>query len=76
MHIHEAVKKAMKENGLIIRTSAREPRSDIYGAVRPTNSYDACRLIVMKKGKADRACRCWNPTADDLMADDWAVIKE
>lgn len=30
----------------------------------------------MKGERIDRACRWWNPTADDLMADDWTVIKE
>ena len=76
MHIHVAVKKALEEDGLIIRASAKEPESDIYSAIRPTNSYDTCRLIVMRAGKIEGACRWWNPTADDLMADDWTIIKE
>ena len=29
MYIHEAVEKAVKENGKIIRSSARRPESDI-----------------------------------------------
>ena len=76
MYIHEAVRDAMRDNALIIRTSARETKSDIYSAIRPTNSYDTCLLVVMKGEKIDRACRWWNPTADDLIADDWTVIKE
>lgn len=76
MRIHEAVKKALEEDALIIRASAKEPESDIYSAIRPSNSYDTCRLVTMKNGKAERACRWWNPTADDLMADDWTIIKE
>lgn len=76
MYIHEAVREAMRDNALIIRTSARETKSDIYSAIRPTNSYDTCLLVVMKGERIDRACRWWNPTADDLMADDWTVIKE
>lgn len=76
MRIHEAVKKALEEDALIIRTSAKEPESDSYSAIRPTNSYDTCRLIVIREGKIERACRWWNPTADDLMADDWTIIKE
>lgn len=76
MYIHEAVREAMKDNALIIRTSARETKSDIYGAIRPTNSYDTCLLVVMKGGRIDRVCRSWNPTADDLIADDWTVVKE
>lgn len=76
MRIHEAVKKALEEDALIIRSSAKEPESDIYSAIRPTNSYDTCRLVVLENGKFKRACRWWNPTADDLMADDWTIIKE
>lgn len=76
MFIHEAVREAMRDNALIIRTSARETNSDIYSAIRPTNSHDACLAVVMKGEKIDRTCRCWNPTADDLTADDWTVIKE
>lgn len=75
MHIHEAVKKALEENALIIRTSAKEPQSDIYSAIRPSNSYDTCKLVAIKKRKVERACRWWNPTADDLMADDWTITK-
>ena len=76
MYIHEAVKEALKEDGLIIRSSAKEPESEIYSAIRPTNSYDACRVHVMREGKVEGACRWWNPTADDLIADDWTFIKE
>lgn len=77
MYIHEAVKAALGENKMIIRTSAKEPESEIYSAIRPTNSYDTC-LVVTKKCSAEvvGACRWWNPTADDLMADDWIVVKE
>ncbi|OUN68563.1 hypothetical protein B5G11_12415 [Drancourtella sp. An57] len=76
MYIHEAVREALKKNTLIIRASAKETESDTYSAIRPTNSYDTCLLLVMKGERIDRACRWWNPTADDLMADDWTVIKE
>lgn len=74
--IHEAVKKALEEDALIVRTSAMGLESDIYSAIKPTNSYDTCILIVMRKGEPKRTCRWWNPTADDLMADDWTIIKE
>lgn len=76
MYIHEAVKEAMRDNALIIRTSARETKSDIYSAIRPTNSYDTCLLVVMKGERIDRACRWWNPTADDLTADDWECLRD
>lgn len=76
MNIQEAVKEALEENGKIFRSSARKQESDIYAAITPTNSYETCLLTLMRDGKAERTSRCWNPTADDLMADDWTVIKE
>lgn len=76
MNIAEAVKKALKVNGLITRSSDKLPGADIYSAVKPTNSYATCILVVMEGGKTNGICRWWNPTADDLMADDWDVIKE
>lgn len=76
MNIQEAVKKAMEENRLIARSSARVKESDVYAAIKPSNTYDACLLVVIIEGKPERACRCWNPTADDLMADDWTVLRD
>lgn len=75
-HIHEAVEKAIKENGRIIRSSARRPESDLYSAITPTDSYDTCLITVLHNGKSRRTAGRWNPTADDLMADDWNVITE
>ena len=39
--------------------------------IKPTNGYDACRILVFVCGELDSAIRRWNPSADDLMADDW-----
>lgn len=76
MYIHEAIEKAIKENGRIIRSSARRPESDLYSVITPTNSYDTCLITVLYNGKPRRTAGRWNPTADDLMADDWDVITE
>lgn len=76
MYIHEAVKKAMKENKRIIRLSARRPESEIYSVITPTNSYNTCLITTLYNGKPRRTAGNWNPTADDLMADDWTVIME
>lgn len=75
MKIHEAVKKAIKQNGEIYRSSTRDKHADVYTTIKPTNTYDACLLIV-NKGKEKKSCRHWNPTADDLMANDWEVTTE
>ncbi len=76
MHINEAVEKAIREEGKIIRSSAQRPESEIYSVITPTNSYDTCLIETLHNGKLKRAAANWNPTADDLMADDWTVITE
>ncbi|MEH2947070.1 MW1434 family type I TA system toxin [Sporofaciens sp. JLR.KK001] len=76
MNIQEATKKAVEDGGLIYRTSTMQANKARHGAVNPTNTYDACILVVMEKGVQKKSCRAWNPTADDLLADDWEVAKE
>lgn len=76
MFIHEAVAKAQKNNEVIYRTSAKRKKQDIYALIKPTNSYDACQIIIYKNGKPQRAARTWNPTADDLAANDWECLED
>lgn len=76
MHIDEAVKQALEVGGEIYRESAKRDCADVYATIKPTNSYDTCILIVKTKKRDKRSSRNWNPTADDLIADDWQVIKE
>lgn len=75
MYIHEAVKKALKENGVICRESIYREHAERYAVIKPTDSYDTCMLIVCYKGKAERSSRAWNPTADDLKTNDWTVLR-
>ena len=49
----------------------RRTESEIFAVIKPSNSYETCQLIISRYGKAERAARSWNPTADDLTADDW-----
>jgi len=76
MFIHEAVKKAIEVNGVIARKEIEEGIPVIRTVIKPTNSYAAC-IIIDKAGypgkKHDR-CKNWNPTTDDLMADDWQMV--
>lgn len=76
MHIHEAVKEALKEDALICRTSAKMENMTIFGAIKPTNTYNTCLLLVINNGKINKGSRWWNPTADDLTADDWVVLRD
>lgn len=75
MNIQEAVKKAVEENAVICRERALLRPDDVNGYIKPTNSYDTCLLIIRSGGKTTGGSRCWNPTADDLMADNWMVKK-
>lgn len=74
MYIHEAVTKAMEINGLIYRKKTLQICDGIQAAIRPTNTYDACILVVLEDRKIKRSCRLWEPTADDLSANDWQVL--
>lgn len=70
MNIQDAVKKARETKGCIKRKSLHYSRT----LIRPTDSYDCC--IIFIEGKENQQSRYWNPTADDLIADDWEVVTE
>lgn len=71
MNIIEATRKALECDGYITR---------LYGgavwvsAMKPTNTHDC--YICFSAVRRDRPLRCWNPTADDILRDDWMVITE
>ena len=75
MNIHEAVKQALENNGRIIRSSVEKVGADAYGIITPTHTRIPCSFSVKKDSKEVKRGD-WSPTADDLMADDWIVIKE
>lgn len=70
MNIQNAVKHALETNGCIKRKNLHYSQT----IIRPTNSYDCC--IIFVAGKENQQSRYWNPTADDLTADDWDVVME
>ena len=72
MYIHEAVKAALEIKGKITRPQ-EDP--DMHIEITPTNTYDAC-LITVVQGEKKITGRCWNPKVNDLMADDWTVIRK
>lgn len=71
MKISEAVERALEEKKPITRASYLE---ELGFKIFPTNSSDCC-YIASGNGKLDPT-RCWNPTAADLMADDWKLVNE
>lgn len=73
MHIHEAINATTPHEPFITRAIWARVTSKPCGAavkVQPTNSPDCC-IIESIINKAP--CRGWQPTAEDLTADDWAI---
>lgn len=65
MLIHEAVKEAMEKGKLIYR------RPWPFWKFEPKNTMDC--VIIHARDKEPK--RCWNPQAEDLMANDWEVVE-
>lgn len=70
MNIQNATREALRNNKYIRRKST----GNSGARIKPTNTYDCCLLIVLEKD--NQQGRCWNPTADDLMANDWIITEE
>lgn len=68
MKIDEAVSKAMAEGKYIYRESENYHSDHVN--ILPTNTYDCCLLLLEN---SDSIGKRWNPTANDLMASDWAI---
>ncbi|MCQ9301293.1 DUF2829 domain-containing protein [Staphylococcus hyicus] len=69
MNIQEAAKLAMKKGVAI-----RRKNQNVYGVLQ-TNLVNYQCLIVSKnyKTKGQTAGARWQPSADDLIADDWIL---
>lgn len=72
MTIQTAVKQALSEGKYIRRRSVNSGILESQVLIKPTNSYDCCVILIIGDNEK-RQSRFWNPTADDLMADDWEV---
>lgn len=70
MNIQNATKEALEKGCFIARESLKGSKT----VIKPTNTYDCC--IIMVKGKESQQSRFWNPTADDLIAEDWKIVME
>lgn len=71
MHIHEAAKKALESQSALKRTEWEKKGLNII--VIPTNKN--MPLDVDTIGKFQCRKPNWNPTPEDLMADDWEKVK-
>lgn len=75
MNIGEAVKEALATDTLIYRKSTMWSCRGRRTGIKPTNSYETCIAVTLKNGEPQDSSKNWNPTADDLMADDWELFK-
>ena len=75
VNICEAVKVAMEKGGYIARPYDTGWNDGAITIIAPTNTRDCCwGAIKMPDGEIRPAHKRWNPTAEDLMAEDWEVV--
>lgn len=79
MNIYDAVKQALQEKKVMYRREVVEMLEDnIAIVIKPTNSYGCCVIErvhkVEGKWEVEKAGTLWNPTADDLQAEDWECM--
>ena len=75
MYIHQATKKAVKENKMMYRKNVMQIHGKIIIGILPTDSYVTCLIAKIKDGKVVDIMSHWNPTRDDLVAKDWELIQ-
>lgn len=66
MFIHEAVKEAVENKKHITIEKMKDVK------INPTNERGLC--IVMQADGSNKSKYGWQPSADDLMRDDWTVV--
>lgn len=74
MYIHEAIKARTQDEPFITRQSW----VDEYGPyawkgvkILPTSTPDCC---LAQTNYSRTPCRGWQPSAEDLLADDWVTV--
>ena len=65
MFIHEAVSAALHNGCQIARSTYH------HITIEPTNSHMCC---IIHSSKRRECAPRWNPTADDLLANDWVLV--
>lgn len=68
MNIQEAVKKSTETKRAFTRTQI-----DNYIALVPTNNPYMLVMVINVNNKSRLPGRGWQPTADDLMSNDWYI---
>lgn len=75
MNLIEATREAMRTGQGMTRFKERLEKGNRVGVIKPGNSHDACGIASVEKKVVTGWWRNWNPTADDLMADDWELVE-
>lgn len=74
MNIVEAVKSAIESGCYITRASIDDEKAFHRTRIKPTNSYGNCIAYTFdQNGNQVHHCKNWNPSADDLMSEDWIL---
>lgn len=76
MYLHEAIKARTADTPYIARANWRDeisPWKHLNIRILPTNSPDCC--IILSHSRKQDFSRGWEPTAEDLTADDWIVVR-
>lgn len=74
MYIQEAAEKAVRENKMMFRKNGMQIYGKIIIGILPTDSYATCLIAKIKDGKVIDIMSHWNPTSNDLIADDWELV--
>lgn len=74
MYIHEAVQAITIGKPCITRRNWSRLSREGNGGIKiyPTNSPDCC---IVESDVSKGIFRIWQPTAEDLAADDWEVVR-
>lgn len=66
MFIHEAVKIALENNKAITLSEHRGAK------IKPTHLKETC-IVMLSDGSRPSKCG-WQPTAEQLVRDDWEIV--
>lgn len=75
MYINEAIEKALEVNGILRRKSVTYSENCRFAVIKPSLRTECCDLVMCHNGKFEVTRKMWKPTAEDLQANDWEVLK-
>ena len=73
MYIHEVVKKALETGKRFHRKSAKLKTYNFGAGICKIGTITVHNLLIPND---DSGHNCWNPLADDLIANDWEMCEE